>query len=58
MILDAIRSGIPALAFARSAEVKGQGRVTRQAALDEVAGQFAFAARALDELVDRLRKGR
>lgn len=57
MILVAIQRGTEGLAYARSAEVAELGRITRQAALNEAAALFAHAARGLDDLVDRLRKG-
>ena len=57
MILDAIRQGTEGLAYVRSPEVAELGRIMRQDAKNEVAALFAHAARGLDDLVDRLRKG-
>lgn len=58
MIFDAIQKGTAQLAYARSPEVQQLGRITKQAELDCAAGYYAHAARGLDDLVDRLRKGR
>ena len=58
MILVAIQRGTEGLAYARSPAVQQLGRISRQAALNESAALFAHAARGLDDLVERLRKGR
>src|SRR5262245_35923100 len=56
MILEAIQQKTKALTYARSPEVQQLGRITKQAALNEVAKLFTHASRGLDDIIDRLRK--
>lgn len=54
---DALKKGAEGLRYFRSPEVQALPRIQRKAAEDEAVALLALAARFVDEIVDRHRKG-